>query len=87
MLVLNEDWTADVVGRMHKYRILNPELAAEAGYTPAYVSTVLNGNKDLSDEAREKTKHRILSALSRIIERRMAEVESNEESADTDSSD
>lgn len=82
MLVLNEDWTADVVGQMHKYKIKNPELAAEAEYTPAYVSTVLNGNKELSADALEKTKERILSALSRLVSRRMEEVEADEQTED-----
>ena len=31
-LVLNEDWTAYVVGQMHKYRITNIELAARCVY-------------------------------------------------------
>lgn len=61
---LNETWTADVVGRMHRYKISNSQLAAECEYTPAYLSTVLNGKKTFeTDEAKQKTKDRILNAL------------------------
>ena len=66
-LALNEDWTADVVGRMHKFRIRNSDLAERAGYDPAYVSTVLNDSKTFgSPEAKEKTKQRILTALAEL---------------------
>lgn len=44
--ILNEDWTADVVGRMHRCKIKNEQLAHECGYSATYLSTVLNGNKD-----------------------------------------
>ena len=66
----NEDWTADVVGRMHKYKIKNIELAKECNYSDAYLSTVLNGNKDLTEKAKEETKNRILDALDRLIAQR-----------------
>lgn len=64
--ILNEDWTADVIGRMHRCKISNIQLANECGYTPAYLSTVLNGNKDLSEKGKEETKDRIFKALERI---------------------
>lgn len=41
--LLNEDWTAEVVGRMHRCRISNLQLAEECGYSAAYLSTVLSG--------------------------------------------
>ena len=63
-VAFNEDWTADVVGRMHKYRISNVQLAEACDYTPAYLSTVLNGKKTFeSEETKAKTKDRILDAL------------------------
>lgn len=63
-VAFNEDWTADVVGRMHKYRITNVQLAEACDYTPAYLSTVLNGKKTFeSEETKAKTKDRILDAL------------------------
>lgn len=47
--LLNEDWTAEVVGRMHRCRISNLQLAEECGYSAAYLSTVLNGNNDIKN--------------------------------------
>lgn len=67
--ILNEDWTADVVGRMHRCKIKNEQLALECGYSAAYLSTVLNGNKDLSERGKEETKDRIFKALERIESR------------------
>ena len=65
--LLNEDWTADVVGRMHRCRISNVQLAEECNYSAAYLSTVLNGNKVFeNDEAKEKTKDRIMDGLARL---------------------
>ena len=74
-LVLNEDWTAYVVGEMHKYRVSNVDLAKECGYHHTYLSTVLNGNKEFSGgEAAEKTKEHILAALERVKNRKLQEV-------------
>lgn len=71
MLQFNEDWTADVVGRMHKYKISNDALADEAEYTPGYTSMVLNSRKEFSsDKAKEETKTKILEALDRLIAKR-----------------
>lgn len=53
-----EDWTADVVGRMHKAHITGKQLAEKAGITNAYLSTVLNGHKGNDD-----TKRKIVEAL------------------------
>lgn len=53
-----EDWTADVVGRMHKAHITGKQLAERAGITNAYLSTVLNGHKGNDD-----TKRKIVEAL------------------------
>ncbi len=67
----NEDWTADVKGAMHKYRISNTELASACGYCATYLSTVLHGKKQFeSAESAEKTKTTILRALEGIINRR-----------------
>jgi len=66
----NEDWTADVVGKLHKYRISSATLAKECNYAPAYLSTVLNGRKDFtSDKAKEKTRDVIYAGLTRLIQR------------------
>lgn len=56
--MLLEDWTADVVGRMHQARITGKQLADRAGITNAYLSTVLNGHKGT-----EETKAKIFAAL------------------------
>ena len=56
-----DDWTAEVVGRMHVARITGQMLAAEAGYNSSYVSEVMNGKRGT-----EKTIQNILDALSRL---------------------
>ncbi len=67
---LNEDWTVDVVARMHKYRITSAMLAEECNYAPAYISTLLNGRKEfMSDMSKERTKDVIYAALDRIVQR------------------
>lgn len=53
-----EEWTADVVGRMHRAKITGLQLAERAGITNAYLSTVLNGHKGT-----DETKQRIIVAL------------------------
>lgn len=77
--VLNEDWTAEIIGQMHKYRITGVQLAEECnnpygerydktGYSPAYLSQVLNGRKKFeSEDAKKNTKRTIVAALNRLI--------------------
>lgn len=38
-----DEWTGDLVGRMHNARISQQDIANELGVTKAYVSMVLNG--------------------------------------------
>ena len=65
---LNEPWTANVVGRMHRYGIKGDELARRCGYTPQYLSMVLNGRKEFTtDEAKEHVKRIIFDSISSII--------------------
>ena len=40
-------WTAELISKMHAHRITQLALAQKLGYTPQYVSTVLN-NKCLN---------------------------------------
>ena len=99
MQVLNEDWTADVVGRMHKYRISNNELAArciykETGdgaaksYSHQYLSTVLNGKKTFeNEESARKTREVIQSALDTLIAERMADADAGNDGNDDAKSD
>lgn len=76
-ILLNETWTADVVGRLHRLRVTNEKLANECGYNPRYLSAVLNGKKDFgSDEAKNKTKEKIYAALDRL-EKQIMEGNSN----------
>lgn len=77
-MVFNEDWTADVAYRKHKYRITSVELAERSGYSVAYLATVLNGNKKLSDKAAENTKERILKALDELETERKKEAEKDD---------
>ena len=64
---LNDEWTANVVGRMHRYRIPKKELASKCHFTLTYLSLVLNGVKEFSSErAKEKTKNHILKCLKAI---------------------
>lgn len=37
-------WTGALVGEMHLRRITAKQLAAEAGWNPKYLSTVINGH-------------------------------------------
>lgn len=53
---------ADVVAQMHMAKITMKRLAAECGYTPEYVSMVLNGHRDT-----EIAKATILAALGRLV--------------------
>lgn len=38
-------WTSDLVGKMHQWKISNKMLAEKLGVTPEYVSMVLNGHR------------------------------------------
>lgn len=56
-----QEWTAEVMARRHLAKITIKQLAEEAGYTPEYVSMVLNGHRDT-----EAAKAAILAALDRL---------------------
>lgn len=38
-----EEWTGNLVGRMHNAYVTNDDIAVELGVTKAYVSMILNG--------------------------------------------
>lgn len=60
----NENWTANVVGRLHLHKITQVQLAKRCGYSAPYLSTVLNGKKEFKSETSKiKTKMKIMSAL------------------------
>lgn len=37
-------WTAEIVGQMHMFRIAKKDLAKQLDMTPEYISKVLNGH-------------------------------------------
>ena len=77
-LVLNEDWTAEVVGRMHKFRIKTADLSERCGYHRTYLSTVLNGNKEFENpESVERIRKHVLHTLEEMEAERLKEVEEN----------
>ena len=41
-----QEWTAEVVAQLHLHKLTIKQLAEEAGYTPEYLSMVLNGHRD-----------------------------------------
>lgn len=60
--LMPQEWTAEVVAQMHLAKITKKRLAEESGYTPEYVSMVLNGHRDT-----ESAKATILAALDRLV--------------------
>ena len=58
-----QEWTAEGVAKMHLAKITTKRLAEESGYTPEYVSMVLNGHRDT-----EIARTTILSALDRLVD-------------------
>ena len=40
-----EKWTGEVVGEMHIYKMTVKELAEEIGWSPEYLSAILNGKR------------------------------------------
>lgn len=67
MRTLKEAWTGDIVGRLHSLNSTQIELAAYCGYTPEYLSSVLNGKKHFESEyAKRCTKKRIFTALEEL---------------------
>lgn len=39
-------WTAEIIGKMHLYRISKKSLAEHLGMRPEYISMILNGHRD-----------------------------------------
>lgn len=58
-----QEWTAEVVAQLHLHKLTIKQLAEEAGYTPEYLSMVLNGHRDP-----KKGRANILAALGRLTE-------------------
>lgn len=60
-----EQWTGDLVGKMHNEKIRLEDVASVLGVTKAYVSMLLNCKRKPKD-AREKLEH----AVEEIIRRK-----------------
>lgn len=67
MRTKREEWTGDVVKRLHIANITRKELAKECGYTPEYLTMVLTCKKHFeSDYAKKMTSKKIFKALERL---------------------
>ena len=60
-----EEWTGELIGKMHNANVTYYDLANEIGCGKAYISMLLNGKRNPKD-ARE----RLCSAFDRVIEKR-----------------
>lgn len=54
-------WTGEVIGEMHMAKISNRDIAREMGVTPAYVSMILNGDREPN-----RAEERVRGALERL---------------------
>lgn len=50
------DWTARLIAKLHMNRISKKRLAEQLGYTPEYVSMVLNGHRSPNGAENEFSK-------------------------------
>lgn len=60
-----EEWTGDLIGKMHNNRVTYDDVAKEMGVTKCYVSMILNGRRKPPDIQR-----RMEDAVSAAIRRR-----------------
>jgi predicted transcriptional regulator len=63
-----ENWTAKLIAKLHMNRISKKRLAAQLGYTPEYVSMVLNGHRNPNGAKKEFSK-----ALDELIQEKQKE--------------
>lgn len=64
MRQMNEQWTADIVGRLHRINVTQSEFAYFCGITPQYLSSILNGKKKFaSDYAKQMARKRLQRSL------------------------
>jgi transcriptional regulator with XRE-family HTH domain len=60
----NEQWTAEVVGKLHYLDVTQKEFAYFMGVSPPYLSSVLHGKKKYESEyAKKMTQRRVENAL------------------------
>lgn len=60
-------WTANIVGQMHLFRISKKDLAEHLNMTPEYISMVLNGHREPPG-----AEERFRKALGEIIDSKSA---------------
>ena len=65
---MREEWTGEIIGRMHVEEITMQDMATEMQCTKSYVSRLLNGTRNPP-----KARERLENALERILQRRAAE--------------
>lgn len=58
-------WTAEIIGKIHLYRISKKSLAEHLGMRPEYISMILNGHRDPPE-----AEVRFREAVTEIIEER-----------------
>ena len=51
---LREKWVAELVAKMYRCGITSKDLAKRTGFTPPYISMLLNGKKHATEETRLK---------------------------------
>ena len=61
-----EQWTGEIVGKMHNNKVSKTRLAMQMGVSREYVSMVLNGHR-----APVGAKEKFLKALEEIIRKEM----------------
>ncbi|NLH02494.1 helix-turn-helix transcriptional regulator [Caproiciproducens galactitolivorans] len=59
------NWTAQLIAKLHLNRISKKQLAEQLGYTPEYVSMVLNGHRNPNGAEAEFSK-----ALDELIQKK-----------------
>jgi len=62
---LREQWTGDLVGRMHNAQVTLGDMAAEMHCTKSYVSQILNGRRKP-----ENAQERLEGAFEQIVSKR-----------------
>lgn len=61
-----EQWTADIIGKMHLNCITAKQLAEQLGYNPKYISTILNGHRNP-----KRAEQKFQRALNQIIQQKL----------------
>lgn len=64
---MNEEWTAEIVGKLHQFNMTHKEFAKRCGYTAGYLSTILHGKKKFTSSYSEKvTRRRIRNVMAEV---------------------